>query len=465
MDYTELREKISGKSVCVLGIGISNTPLIDFLLECGATVCARDKKTPEKLGSLYGELIKKGVEVKCGENYLDGIEEKIIFKAPGIRCDIDELKKAKENGAVITSEMELFCALCPCDIIAVTGSDGKTTTTTLISLILKKQNELSHKSGHVWVGGNIGTPLLPYVTKMKKEDTAVLELSSFQLHCMRFSPSVAVVTNISPNHLNWHIDMNEYIDSKARIFADMKKEGRAVLNYNCETSRTLVPKIKSELVYFNSPNEHGVYLKDGTIYCKGEKILDCENIKIPGRHNIDNYMTATAALYGRVSAEAIRKVAAEFGGVEHRIEFVRTVDGVKYYNSSIDSSPSRTVAALNSFNQKLIVILGGYDKKIPYDTLIKPLYDHCRAVVLTGATGKKLYELITEYEDYGKGELKVICEDDFTRAVLAGAKIAKKGDIVLLSPAAASFDKFENFEERGRTFKNIVNGLGEKNDR
>ncbi len=462
MNLTEFKEKIAGKAVCVLGIGISNTPLIDFLLKCGASVYARDRKTPEKLGALYAELEKKGVELKCGENYLDGITEKIIFKAPGIRCDIDELKKAKENGAVITSEMELFCALCPCDIIAVTGSDGKTTSTTLISLILKKQKELYGEKGKVWVGGNIGTPLLPYVAEMKKEDTAVLELSSFQLHCMCFSPSVAVITNISPNHLNWHTDMNEYIDSKRKIFAHMKSNGRVVLNYNCRTSRDIVPKADLQTIYFNSPNEHGVYLKNGVICCEGEKILDCDKIKIPGRHNIDNYMTATAALYGKVSAEAIRCVAEEFGGVEHRIEFVHSVNGVKYYNSSIDSSPSRTVAALNSFKQKLIVILGGYDKKIPYDVLVEPLYEHCRAIVLTGATGKKLYELVTSCELYRDGGLEVLCEDDFTQAVLTAAKLAVPGDIVLLSPAAASFDKFENFEERGRAFKKIVNDLAEE---
>lgn len=460
MKYSEFKEKICGKAVCVIGIGISNIPLIDVLLKCGASVCARDKKPPERLGKTYEELAQRGVKLVCGEDYLEGIEEKIIFKSPGIRSDIPPLAHAQASGAIITSEMELFCALCPCDIIAVTGSDGKTTTTTLISLILQKQKELDGTCGKIWVGGNIGRVLLPHLTEMSADDTVVLELSSFQLHCMSFSPQTAVITNISPNHLNWHTDMREYIDSKAKIL-NVKEGGRVVLNYACENTRALSSLARGEIVYFNSQNEDGVYIKDGGIFYKRERMLDIADIKLPGRHNIDNYMTATAALYGRVTPEAIRQVAQSFGGVEHRIEFVRELDGVKYYNSSIDSSPSRTTAALKSFSQKLVVILGGYDKKIPYEPLIEPIFEHCRAVVLTGDTGKKLYELIVSSQEYKKGELEVYRQDDFTQAIIKAKDISKSGDIVLLSPAAASFDRFENFEARGRAFKDIVNGFAE----
>ncbi len=451
MDINEFKKDINGKSVAVIGIGISNIPLIDFLLDAGASVCARDKKTAEQLGDVYGSLIKKGVKVVCGDGYLDGIQEKIIFKSPGIRADIAPLAECERNGAVITGEMDLFCKLCPCKIIAVTGSDGKTTTTTLISLILKKQRELDGAAGKVWVGGNIGTPLLSYVDEMSAGDIAVLELSSFQLHRMKFSPFVSVITNITPNHLNWHTDMDEYIESKTHVYAYQTADTKTVLNHNCEITRKLGESAGSRVMYFN--DENGVYCRDGKIYCNGQRWLDTADIKIPGRHNVDNYMTAIAALCELVSPEAVSAVAKDFGGVQHRIEFVREVDGVKYYNSSIDSSPTRTIAALRSFSQKLIVILGGYDKNIPYEPLIDPLFEHVKTAVLTGQTADKLYELI---KADGR-QMKICREATFEGAVQCARECAKPGDIVLLSPAAASFDMFANFEKRGEKFKDIVN--------
>ncbi len=451
MDIIELEEKIRGKNVGVIGIGISNLPLIDFLLAHGANVCARDKKSREQLGETYDSLTEKGVRVVCGEGYLDGIDDKIIFKSPGIRCDIAPLKKCAEEGAEITGEMELFCKLCPCKIICVTGSDGKPTTTTLISLILKKQYELDGTSGKIWLGGNIGTPLLSYVEQMKKEDVAVLELSSFQLHRMEFCPDVSVITNITPNHLNWHTNMDEYIESKTHVFTNQNENCKTVLNGKCGITSKFGEMTKGKVLYFNS--ENGVHLDGDNIVCKEKKWLKASDIKIPGAHNVENYMAAIAALSELVTPEAVCAVAKEFGGVKHRIEFVREADGVKYYNSSIDSSPTRTVAALRSFSQKLIVIMGGYDKNIPYEPLIDPIFEHIKTLVLTGQTADKIHELIKK-----DGRcLEVYRENTFEGAVKRARECAKPGDTVLLSPAAASFDMFENFEKRGEAFKDIVN--------
>ncbi len=453
MDINNFRSKISGKKVGVIGIGISNLPLIDFLLSHGAAVCARDKKTAEQLGDNYSALISKGVRVVCGEGYLDGIDDDIIFKSPGIRYDIPALAECAARGAEITSEMELFCSLCPCKIIAVTGSDGKTTTTTLISLILKKQKELDGTDGRVWVGGNIGTPLLSFVEQMTAKDIVVLELSSFQLHRMEFAPDVAVITNISPNHLNWHTDMDEYIESKTHVFVYQTASEKVVLNAKCATTSSLAPMAESKVLFFNS--ESGVYCKDDQIFCGGEKWLNASDIRIPGQHNVENYMAAIGALCDLVSPEAVQSVAKEFGGVQHRIEFVRELNGVKYYNSSIDSSPTRTIAALRSFDQKLVVIMGGYDKNIPYEPLTDHIFEHIKILILTGQTADKIYELV---KADGR-EIQIYREAEFKGAVERARDCAQSGDIVLLSPAAASFDMFENFEKRGEAFKDIVNNF------
>ncbi len=453
MDINEFRAKISGKRIGVIGIGISNLPLIDFLLRHGAVVCARDKKTAEQLGDNYTALVSKGVRVVCGEDYLEGIDDDMIFKSPGIRYDIPALVQCAERGAEITGEMELFCKLCPCKVIAVTGSDGKTTTTTLISLILKKQKELDGTDGRVWVGGNIGMPLLSFVEQMTANDTVVLELSSFQLHRMAFAPDVAVITNISPNHLNWHTDMDEYIESKTHVFTYQSESQKVVLNANCRTTSALAPMAKSSVLFFNS--ESGVYCDNGEIFCDGKKWINASDIKIPGKHNVENYMAAIGALCELVTPEAVYDVAKDFGGVQHRIEFVRELNGVKYYNSSIDSSPTRTMAALRSFDQKLIVIMGGYDKNIPYEPLIDPIFEHIKTLILTGQTADKIYELV---KNDGRG-IEIHREATFKGAVECAKRCAGSGDIVLLSPAAASFDMFDNFEKRGEAFKDIVNNF------
>ena len=451
----KLKELVSGKRVAVLGVGVSNTPLIDMLVSFGARVTAHDMKSREKLGTLAGELENKGVELVLGEDYLENIDADVIFKSPGIRFDKPGILRAVEKGAYLTSEMQVFFELCPAKIIAVTGSDGKTTTTTLISEILKADGK------NVFVGGNIGRPLLPVVDEITKDDYAVLELSSFQLHKMTRSPDVAVITNITPNHLDWHTGMDEYIDAKLNILKYQDENGLAVLNYENDITREAAGKANGRVTYFSSARvlEDGVYLKDDTIYDRGEPLLKTSDILIPGLHNIENYMTAAAALHGTVKKESIMQVARTFKGVEHRIELVRELDGVKYYNSSIDSSPTRTIAALRSFKQKVMILCGGYDKHLDYSPLAPVLCECTTTVIVTGATKDKIKNALLEYEGYREGAPEIYETENYGESIELAHRLAKSGDIVLLSPASASFDAFTNFMERGKFFKEKVNNL------
>ena len=433
-------------TVTVAGIGISNTPLIDYLLKQGAVITARDMKSRDKLGELAVNLENKGVKLVCGENYLDDITDEYIFRSPGIKFDKSGLLKAVANGSVLTSEMELFFELCSAKIIGITGSNGKTTTTTLISTFIEKQY------GKVYVGGNIGTPLLPLVDEMTESDYAVVELSSFQLQTMKKSPDIAVFTNLSPNHLDYHLDMEEYADAKKNIFRYQKSGNRLVLNSSFDFTDEIRNGV--EVIKFNDTN--GFYDTDGKMYYKDQFIMSTSNIFVPGHHNIENFMAAIAATYGVIDNDIITETARTFKGVEHRIEFVRELNGVKFYNNSADSSPSRCEAALQAFNQKVIIICGGYDKQIPFDSLAKPLCDKAKIVVLTGATAPKIKNALVMC---GENLPIVIEEPNFDNAVISAYKNAQDGDIVLLSPACASFDAFTNFAARGQKFKDIVNSL------
>jgi len=459
--FEKFEEYIKGKSVALIGAGVSNMAAVDLLLSLGARITARDGKADaEKEASLRS----KGVATVFGESYLENLCEDVLLKSPGIRPDVPEIAEAVKNGSVLTSEMEIFLAFCPCKVYAVTGSDGKTTTTTLVSEILKKDRELSGKKGTVYLGGNIGTPLLPFIREMTADDAAVVELSSFQLFAMDAETDVAIVTNVTPNHLNWHVDMQEYIDSKAKIFARQSAGARLVLNAENEVTRGFAVGREADAVMFSSKGSggyaHEIFLEGEEIFLReGEKltrVLCREDIKLPGMHNVENYMAAIAALRGEVSAEAILAVAKNFGGVAHRIELVRELDGVKYYNSSIDTSPTRTEAALRSFKEKLIVIVGGYDKHIPLEPLVPLLTEKAKFVSATGATGEKIMKLLL---DSGYPCDKIVYTKDFDGAFRAAVNAAEKGDTVILSPACASFDAFKNFETRGNYFKELVNAL------
>lgn len=464
---TAFKEYLKDKNIAVVGIGISNTPLIDFLLSCKARVSARDMKGAESFGALAKELENKGVRLHLGENYLDNLTEDIIFKAPGIRGDLPPFKKAVERGAVLTSEMEAFFEICPAKIFAVTGSDGKTTTTTLTYKMLETHAKNTSSGRKVWVGGNIGKPLLPDIEKISENDMVVVELSSFQLQSMSESPTFAAITNITPNHLNWHRDMEEYTQAKEKIIRGDTCR-RAVLNFSDPLTREMAERTPGSVIYFSGnevPREgfEAVYEDNGVIVHrdsagKVSEILKISDIKLPGRHNVENYMTAIALTLGYTDKDTITEIAKTFGGVEHRLEFVREYMGVKYYNSSIDSSPTRTGAALSAFNERVIAICGGYDKNIPYEPLAKPLCDKAKVLVLVGATARKIKDALLSYEGYN-GSPKIIEAESFEEAVESARLAASTGDTVILSPASASFDMFKNFEERGRRFKDIVNSF------
>ena len=445
-------ERYQGKQILVLGLGVSNRPLVRLLLENGLDVTACDRTPREKLEEEVLELERSGAKLRLGEDYLCGLTADVVFRTPGMLPTMPEIQALIRQGAEITSEMEVFFEICPCTILAVTGSDGKTTTTTLIAEMLKAAGR------RVFLGGNIGTPLLPLSDEMGEGDIAVVELSSFQLMDMRRSPHIAVVTNLAPNHLDHHTDMDEYVTAKKQIFLHQGPEDVLILNHDNAITDGLQPEARGEVRLFSRQEmlEQGVCLRDGVIYRDGQELLRQSDILIPGIHNVENYMAAICAVEGLVPDDCIRQVARSFGGVEHRIELVRVKDGVSYYNDSIASSPSRTIAGLRSFGQKVILIAGGYDKQIPYDVLGPEICAHVKTLVLTGATAPKIRIATEDAEKDAKEAPKILEIDDFYDAIRAAAGEAEPGDVVLFSPASASFDHFKNFAVRGREFKKTV---------
>ena len=457
MNFEEYLDSLQDKTVAVIGIGVSNQPLIKLLLDRGIAVTACDKKDRESLGIVAEQLEANGCRLRLGEKYLDGLTEDVIFRTPGMRPDLPQLTAAVERGSTLTSEMEVFFEVCPCPKIAVTGSDGKTTTTTIIAELLRRAGKTVH------LGGNIGHPLLAETEGMKPEDVAVLELSSFQLMTMTRSPHIAVVTNLAPNHLDVHKDFQEYIDAKENIFTHQSAEDIAVFNadnpYTLEEASRAVGRAR--LFSRQKELEDGVFLRGDAIIARHDgaerQVMTTADIKLPGVHNIENYMAAIAAVDGLVSDEVIRDFAREFGGVEHRIELIRTRKGVRWYNDSIASSPSRTIAGLNSFREKVILIAGGKDKGISYEGLGPVINDHVKLLILCGATAGVIRQSTEQASNY-EG-LEIVDVADYHQAVALADSRAQEGDVVILSPASTSFDRFANFMERGRVFKDIVNSL------
>lgn len=457
---TEYFESLRGQSIAIIGMGVSNTPLIRMMLRAGLKVTVCDKSPRERVEEQAAELESLGAKFQLGEEYLKKLHKfDIVFRTPGLSPNTPELVEAATRGTAITSEMELFFQLCPCRIIAVTGSDGKTTTTTLISEFLKEAGF------NVYVGGNIGKPLLPDVSGMMPEDMVVLELSSFQLMSMQQSPNVAVFTNLSPNHLDYHHTMEEYTQAKLNIFRHQSGADRAVFNFDNDITRELAHQAPGQMMYFSRKErlEEGVYLRDNAIWLTNEmgnrEVLLLDDIQIPGVHNIENYMAAIAAVDGIVPDKFVREVARRFTGVEHRIELVRELDGVKYYNDSIGTSPTRTMACLDSFNQKLILIAGGYDKGVPFTQLGIEMTQKVKTLVLCGATAPAIRKAVEEAPGYESCGIEIVETHDLAAAVAASQAAAQPGDVVVLSPACAAFDQFKNFMERGKVFKQLVNEL------
>ena len=444
--FEEYFESLRGKRIVVLGLGVSNRPLVRLLLEFSCDVTGCDRTPREKLDEEVLELERMGCKLSVGDGYLDNLSADLVFRTPGMHPGNPAIVALREQGAEITSEMEVFFEVCPCTKIAVTGSDGKTTTTTLVSEMLKA-------AGHkVWLGGNIGTPLLPLVREMKATDFAVVELSSFQLMDMRRSPHVALITNLAPNHLDIHQDMDEYVEAKKNIYRFQSAGDILVVNADNDITAPLAGPGATH-AFSRAGKNVRVRLEDGIIYRDGTPVLNKHGILLPGEHNVENYMAAIAVVEGLVEDETIRNVAKTFGGVAHRIELVRVKDGVRYYNDSIASSPSRTMAGLRSFPEKVILIAGGYDKHIPYDVLGPEICTHVKKLFLCGATAPQIRAAVEncsmdkpEMTDCGK----------FEAAVKAAVAAAEAGDVVLMSPASASFDEFKNFAVRGDFFKKLI---------
>lgn len=452
-------ETLQGKTVAVLGAGVSNKPLIKLLLAHGVAVTVRDKSAPERFPTeLLAQWKEKGATLRLGEDYLEDLTEEVIFRSPGIMPHTLQLAQAVKRGSVLTSEMEAFFALCPCPVIAVTGSDGKTTTTTIIAGLLKAAG---YKT---WLGGNIGTPLLDKVEEMTPQDRVVLELSSFQLMTMPRSAQTAVVTNVAPNHLDKHTDMDEYVAAKKNVFAHQNAGDKVILNYDNAITRSFADEAPGQVTFFSRREdlEDGVCVKDGAIWRKGVRVLGLSGITIPGAHNVENFMAAIAAVEGLVDDETVRRFAKEFGGVEHRIELVRELGKVRYYNDSIASSPSRTIAGLRSFDQKVILIAGGYDKHIPFDVLGPEVVNHVKRLYLTGDTAQKIRLAVEQAAGFDSRTLPIVETADLKEAVEEAYRTAEPGDVVLMSPACASFDRYKNFMERGEAFKAIVAALPER---
>ncbi len=488
MRVGDIKKYIDGRSCAILGLGVSNLPLARLLCAQGVKLFIYDKRTVFELGENALELERMGAVFCVSDRDFAGIEGELIFRSPGTRPDVAGITDAVARGAELISETELFLRLTSARTYGITGSDGKTTTTTLTGLFLGAKCE---REGHgkTYVGGNIGTPLLDKCDLMSKEDAAVLELSSFQLMNASAAPRRVAITNVSPNHLDWHTGMDEYVCAKKNIVGDGTE--RLVTNADCgETvniARECAAREGLEIVLFSSSKHSfgevfasltppkkalAVYESDGFICVSDgkeeQRMLAISAIRIPGKHNVENYMTAIGLTYGDVPADIYTQTAQSFFGVEHRLEQVRVLDGVRWYNSSIDSSPTRTAAALSALKgESIVLICGGYDKKIPYAPLARAICEHggVHTVVLTGATGKKIGAQTQAYIARSEKPInvKLIYESDFCAAVLAARISARGGDCALLSPASASFDAFKNFAERGETFKRIVNSWQEKN--
>ena len=457
MKFEEYLDSLQGKTVAVIGIGVSNRPLIELLAARGISVTARDRQQRQALGGYADHLEAMGCRLYLGEGYLDGLDEDVIFRTPGMRPDVPELATAVAGGSTLTSEMEVFFEVCPCPIIAVTGSDGKTTTTTIIAELLRAAGKTVH------LGGNIGHPLLAETASIRTEDVAVLELSSFQLMTMKRSPHIAVITNLSPNHLDVHKDFAEYIAAKENIFTHQNAQDIAIFNADNSITAKQAERAMGRARLFSRKTEveDGVFLRDGKIIARhdGQErvVMTREDIRLPGEHNVENYLAAIAAVDGMVGDDQIAAFARSFGGVEHRIELIRTLDGVRWYNDSIASSPSRTIAGLRAFPEKVILIAGGKDKGISYAELGPVVNDHVKLLLLCGATAGVIRESVERAENY-QG-LEIIDVEDYHQAARIARERAVEGDVVILSPASTSFDRFKNFMERGKAFKEVVNAL------
>ena len=458
MEFQEYIDGLQGRKIAVIGAGVSNLPLIELLCNNGDDVTVCDKRTAEAMGTLADQLTGQGAKLHLGEDYLEGLDRfDLVFRTPGLLPLNEHLQAAAAKGVEITSEMEVFFRLCPCKTIAITGSDGKTTTSTVIAELLRASGKTVH------LGGNIGHPLLCDIPKMTTDDICVLELSSFQLHSMTCKPNVSVITNVSPNHLDVHPDYEDYQNAKKSVYRYQDENDRLVVNADNTITDAFGNEAPSQVYRFSRQGRvaRGAYYADGAIWFSdgGEtkKVIDIDEIKIPGMHNVENYMAAYCATAGMITDDTFRQVARTFSGVRHRLELIRELRGVRYINDSIASSPTRAIAGLRSFkpDDHLVLIVGGHDKHVPFDELGDEICQRCKALFICGETADKIAAAV-KGSRYYTPEFPMFINGDWTENVLAASRFAQPGDTVLLSPACSSFDFFKNFAERGELFRKIV---------
>lgn len=457
----EFNKYLRGRKVAIIGLGISNIPLIDYMYNIGAKVTVFDNRNIDEIpNEIIDKITNYSMEFSFGTNSLSKLTEfDIIFRSPSCLPTVPELVKESERGAIITSEIEMVMKMVPCKIIGVTGSEGKTTTTTLIDRILRAGGY------NCFLGGNIGTPLFDKISQITPEDIVVLELSSFQLMDMDVSPDIAAITNITPNHLNIHSSYEEYIEAKKNIFKNQDKNGILILNYDNDITRKFKNEAEGKVIYFSSKNklDDGFIVDDGIIKECEDKlrkhVVNTNKLKIRGNHNYENICTALAATKTLVDLNTAVQSICDFVSVEHRLEFVREINGVKWYNDSASSSPTRTIAGINAFDEQITLIAGGYDKNLDYTPIAVPIVEKVRNLILIGQTSEKIFNAVKEESEKQNKPVPVYLCEKLDQAVAIAHKLAKNGEVVLFSPASASFDMFKNAYERGKIFKTYVNEI------
>ena len=454
----EFNEYIKYRKVAVIGLGVSNIPLIDYLYIHKANVTVFDDRTIDELPQdIITKITNYGFAFSFGEKSLNKLNNfDLIFRSPSCLPTKPELEAESQRGAIITTEIELLMKMCPSKIIGITGSDGKTTTTSLVNSILQKAG---YKT---FLGGNIGTPLFTKLDEMTPEDIVVLELSSFQLMGMEISPQIAAITNITPNHLNIHKDYEEYIEAKKNIFKNQDENGILVLNYDNEITKNCSKEANGKVVFFSSKEklDNGYIVDDDIVKECNDKIrkhiIATDDIVLRGKHNLENIATALAITSTLVDIDVAIEAIKEFKPVPHRIEFVKEIDGVKWYNDSASSSPTRTLSGINAFKEDIVLIAGGYDKNLDYTPLAKPILQKVKTLILIGQTANKIFDAVKNEMDEQNKEVKIYMADSLEQATEIAKKHAHPGQVVLFSPASASFDMFKNFADRGNKFKEIV---------
>ena len=457
----EFNNYIRFRKIAIIGLGVSNIPLLDYMYENKANVTVFDERQQTSISQEILEKINTyEFNYYFGDDCLKNLKNfDIIFRSPSCLPTKQELIEESNRGAIITSEIEMLIKMCPAKIIGVTGSDGKTTTTSLI------YNILNNAKYNTYLGGNIGTPLFTKLQEIKPEDIVVLELSSFQLMDMNISPDISVITNITPNHLNIHKDYEEYINAKKNIFKHQSKDGILVLNYDNEITKECAKEANGKVIFFSGTQkiDDGYIVDNGIIKQCNDKIrkhlIDKKDIILRGNHNLENIATAIAATETLVDIDTAIEAIKKFKPVEHRLEFVKEIDGVKWYNDSVSSSPTRTIAGLNSFEEDIVLIAGGYDKNLDYNPIAKPIINHVKTLILLGQTSEKIFNAVKRESERENKKIKIYMCDSLEQTVNIAKKYSEKGQIVLFSPASASFDLFKNFADRGNKFKQIVNNL------